>query len=97
MSYGIEVWNASAQKTLSIDDTITRVFSSFTISGASNSGTISVPGITQARGWVFYFKLPSNPPTSFNAPLLTITDNTVSFNYLGKSNRCSVSVVAGVF
>lgn len=97
MSYGVEVWDASSQKILSINDTITRVFSSFVIPGTSNSGSISVPGITAARGWVFYFRLPSNPRTAFNAPLLTITDNTVSFDYFGRSNRCSVSVVAGVF
>ena len=85
MSQGIEVWNASGQKILSVTDSITRVLGFFTIDATQQSGTIIVPAITAARGWSFTLRTYSASSnggfTSYYVADITIGDGYVEYQY----------------
>lgn len=83
MSQGIEVWNASGQKILSVTDTITRVLGVVTIDGTQQSGTISIPEITAARGWSFSLRTYTafSYITPYVLPVITINDGSIYYAY----------------
>lgn len=83
MSQGIEVWNASGQKILSVTDTITRVLGVVTIDGTQESGTITIPEITAARGWSFSLRTTTAYPggVAYVLPIITINNGSISYVY----------------
>jgi len=83
MSQGIEVWNASGQKILSVTDSITRVLGVVTIDGTQQSGTITIPEITSARGWSFSLRTTTAYPggTAYILPVITINDGSIYYAY----------------
>ena len=102
MSQGIEVWNASGQKILSVTDSITRVLGFFTIDGTQISGTIIVPAITAARGWSFTLRTSTASSnggfTSYYIPDITIGNGYVQYQYpnVQQSVRQSVYLTVGL-
>ena len=85
MSQGIEVWNASGQKILSVTDSITRVLGVYTIDATQQSGNITVSGITAARGWSFALRTYSASSgggfTAYCLPDITIGNDYVQYQY----------------
>ena len=83
MSQGIEVWNASGQKILSVTDSITRVLGVVTIDGTQESGTITIPEITSARGWSFSLRTTTAYPGGiiYVLPIITINNGSISYVY----------------
>lgn len=88
MSQGIEVWNASGQKILSVTDTITRVLGTVTIDGSQQSGSISVSEITAARGWSFSLRTYTASPsaTLYLLPVITINNGSIDYAYQSVSD-----------
>lgn len=102
MSQGIEVWNASGQKILSVTDTITRVLGVVTIDGSQQSGVITIPEITAARGWSFALRTSTASSgggfTSYYIPDITIGNGYVQYQYpnVQQSVRQSVYLTVGL-
>ena len=102
MSQGIEVWNASGQKILSVTDTITRVLGVVTIDGSQQSGVITIPEITAARGWSFTLRNSTASSgggfTSYYIPDITIGNGYVQYQYpnVQQSVRQSVYLTVGL-
>lgn len=74
MTYGLEVWNASGQKTLSTSDGIARLISSHTVSSiaAGGSQSFTVSGMDTSGDWVVFGSFPLGVYTLIGSGSFTV-------------------------
>ena len=92
MSFGVEAWNASGQKTLSINTKIAKFFGVASVgnsyTGTATTGTITDTRFTQYSGHVaFALPIVGGIDPEGNSVILSISGNTLL-------NKCWVNIIS---
>jgi hypothetical protein len=93
MPQGLEVFNGSGVRVLSVTDRITRFLGSTYVAG---DGSLYVPDFSQGQPW--YYLIPAEAWLQNKSyPLLGISGQTLSWTYSGRSNGAACWIAYGIY
>jgi hypothetical protein len=100
MAFGLEIYNASSQKTLQVTESLTKYVGAFSLSDGAANGSAVYPDLAGGRPFATVLRNPVDYGSNGAAdrvPLVTFSGTTVYWTYSSPYNRSGCRIVLGVY
>jgi hypothetical protein len=99
--FGLEIYNAAGQKTLSVTDSLTKYVGAFSIGQNAPNGSAVYPALAGGRPFAMVLRTSTDPAFRF-VPQITFSGTTVYWTFgailgSGTSNRAACRIILGTY
>jgi hypothetical protein len=100
MAFGLQIWNSSAQNTLTVSDSLTKYVGIITLSNNAANGSQTFADLAGGRPFAEVLRTTTDP-TMYLTPIVTFSGTTATWTFpntgAGTASRAACKIVLGTY
>lgn len=100
MAFGLEIYNASNERLLTVTDSLTKYVGAFSLSDGAANGSATYADLAGGRPFAVVLRNPvdyGNNGSADRVPFVTFSGTTVTWTYSSQYNRSGCRIILGVY